>query len=163
MDAWARKSNAEREELFREAANSKAVHFQIIEKDFWVCWTLKRLFNISAFGQHLIFKGGTSLSKGYNLIERFSEDIDVAIDRSFLNFGDEEELKSLSSNKRQKWIENLDEACKNFVQTDVMSSLQTSIQQEVTGSFNEWRLFVAADDPYGQTYCSSIPEIPTPL
>jgi len=157
MDIWARRSNAEREELFREAANSKQVHFQIIEKDFWVCWTLKRLFNISAFGQHLIFKGGTSLSKGYRLIERFSEDIDVAIDRSFLNFGNEAELASLSSNKRQEWIKNLDEACKKFVQTDVISSLQTSLQQEITDSSNDWRLLVAEDDSYGQTLLFEYP------
>ncbi|MBW1852010.1 MAG: nucleotidyl transferase AbiEii/AbiGii toxin family protein [Deltaproteobacteria bacterium] len=48
-----------------------------IEKDFWVCWTLKKLFNLPEWGTHLTFKGGTLLSKGWNLIERFSEDIDI--------------------------------------------------------------------------------------
>ena len=48
-----------------------------IEKDFWVCWTLKKLFNLPEWGSHLTFKGGTSLSKGWALIERFSEDIDI--------------------------------------------------------------------------------------
>jgi hypothetical protein len=59
---------------------------QIVEKDFWVCWTLKELFRLPAIGEHLIFKGGTSLSKVFKVIERFSEDIDVSIDRSFLGF-----------------------------------------------------------------------------
>jgi len=52
-----------------------------IEKDFWVCWTLKKLFDLPEWGEHLTFKGGTSLSKGWGLIERFSEDIDIVINR----------------------------------------------------------------------------------
>jgi predicted nucleotidyltransferase component of viral defense system len=45
----------------------------IVEKDFWVCWTLKELFRLPAIGEHLIFKGGTSLSKVFKVIERFAE------------------------------------------------------------------------------------------
>ncbi len=160
MDMWAKKSNAAREELFREAANSKGVHFQIIEKDFWVCWTLKRLFIIPDIGEHLIFKGGTSLSKGYGAIERFSEDIDIAIDRSHLGFGDEDELKSLSSNKRRQWIKNLDAACKKIVQTDVLFALQSSFQNELNNSSLEWQLLVADDDPYRQTLLFEYPRNP---
>ena len=48
-----------------------------IEKDFWVCWTLKKMFNLPEWGPRLTFKGGTSLSKGWALIDRFSEDIDI--------------------------------------------------------------------------------------
>jgi len=50
-----------------------------VEKDFWVCWTLQRLYALPEWGAHLTFKGGTSLSKGWQLIERFSEDIDIVI------------------------------------------------------------------------------------
>ena len=51
---------------------------QNIEKDFWVCWTLDALFNnLQADGPRLLFKGGTSLSKAFGLISRFSEDIDI--------------------------------------------------------------------------------------
>src|SRR6267142_6707169 len=59
-----------------------------IEKDLWVCWTLRELFALPGWGEHLIFKGGTSLSKAWKLIERFSEDLDVVIDREFLGFGE---------------------------------------------------------------------------
>ncbi len=59
-----------------------------IEKDLWVCWTLRELFALPDIGPHLTFKGGTSLSKGWKLIERLSEDIDVVIDRAFLGFGE---------------------------------------------------------------------------
>jgi len=56
---------------------------QVIEKDWWVTITLKALFQTEC-KDSLIFKGGTSLSKGWGLIERFSEDIDLAISPSFL-------------------------------------------------------------------------------
>jgi len=58
-----------------------------IEKNFWVCWTLKKLFNLPEWGSQLTFKGGTSLSKGWALIERFSEDVDIVINRHALGFG----------------------------------------------------------------------------
>ncbi len=60
-----------------------------VEKDFWVCWTLGKLFSLTEWGKHLTFKGGTSLSKCWNLIERFSEDIDIVIGRDILGFGGE--------------------------------------------------------------------------
>jgi predicted nucleotidyltransferase component of viral defense system len=157
MDQFAKKPKSEREELFREAANSKSVHFQIIEKDFWVCWTLKRLFSLPNIGEHLIFKGGTSLSKAYHIIERFSEDIDVAIDRSFLGFGQEADLLSLSSNKRNQTIKDLDNTCKQFVRNKVLSSLQRSFQDEFESADFEWSLSVAQDDPYEQTILFEYP------
>ena len=70
----------QRQELFSEAAASKGVLPTIIEKDFWVCWTLSRLFADGHLSKLLMFKGGTSLSKVFHLIERFSEDIDLILD-----------------------------------------------------------------------------------
>lgn len=70
----------EREDLFTIAAQSMGVPPAIIEKDFWVCYLLDHLFHRSEFGKHLVFKGGTSLSKCYHLINRFSEDIDLILD-----------------------------------------------------------------------------------
>ncbi len=76
---------------------------QNIEKDFWVCWTLDALFNgLKEGGPRLLFKGGTSLSKGFGLINRFSEDIDVTVFRD--DIGEPatiEELDALSGNKRR--------------------------------------------------------------
>jgi predicted nucleotidyltransferase component of viral defense system len=69
-------SDEERRDLFVGAADRLRTNEQNIEKDFWVCWTLDALFNeLEIGGPRLLFKGGTSLSKGYSLIERFSEDI----------------------------------------------------------------------------------------
>ncbi|MBR5444392.1 MAG: nucleotidyl transferase AbiEii/AbiGii toxin family protein [Paludibacteraceae bacterium] len=58
---------------------------EVIEKDWWVTAVLRALFNLP-YAQHLSFKGGTSLSKCWHLINRFSEDIDIAIDREYLGF-----------------------------------------------------------------------------
>ncbi len=69
----------ERQQAFEEAAaRSETIKNPIIiEKDFWVCWTLNQIFSNADLSSHVIFKGGTSLSKCYNIIKRFSEDIDL--------------------------------------------------------------------------------------
>src|SRR6266478_7818753 len=72
----------DRRDLFIGAGNRLGTVQQNIEKDFWVCWTLDALFNgLQADGPRLLFKGGTSLSKSYGLIARFSEDIDITVFR----------------------------------------------------------------------------------
>jgi hypothetical protein len=71
--------------VFTEAAARKALPSAAIEKDWWVTAVLRALFSLP-YAEHLSFKGGTSLSKCWKLIERFSEDVDVAINREFLGF-----------------------------------------------------------------------------
>lgn len=70
----------EREILFRNTAEKCGMSPGIVEKDFWVCWTLDYLFHDCPWAEHLAFKGGTSLSKCFGLIQRFSEDIDLILD-----------------------------------------------------------------------------------
>ena len=74
--------------------------------------SLKRLFSLAEFRDHLTFKGGTSLSKVYHVIERFSEDVDVAIERGFLGFGgDIEPERGASGKEQQRRVESLKTAC----------------------------------------------------
>lgn len=80
-------SKDERELFFRAATDIKNMPFEIIEKDYWVVWVLERLFSLDKMKPHLTFKGGTSLSKVYGLIDRFSEDIDLSIEKEFFGFG----------------------------------------------------------------------------
>ena len=70
----------DRADLFAETAERRDLSEAVVEKDFWVCWTLKQLFAIDALRDRLLFKGGTSLSKINHAINRFSEDIDLAVD-----------------------------------------------------------------------------------
>ena len=71
----------QRNELFTLTAERRGMgSAAVVEKDFWVCWTLKHLFEHPVLSKLLIFKGGTSLSKVFGLIDRFSEDIDLILD-----------------------------------------------------------------------------------
>jgi hypothetical protein len=80
MDRVAHLPAAERSALFAETAARMRTTPAVAEKDFWVTWVLDRLFGDAELARHLMFKGGTSLSKAYRLIERFSEDIDLILD-----------------------------------------------------------------------------------
>ena len=75
----------DRADLFVTTAQRLGTPLINIEKDFWVCWTLNTLYHrLTGPGPRLLFKGGTSLSKAYGLISRFSEDIDVTVFRNDL-------------------------------------------------------------------------------
>ena len=80
MNRVARLSAAERRDLFSEAAARQGMTPAVVEKDFWVTWVLDRLFAVPGLARLFMFKGGTSLSRAYGLIERFSEDIDLILD-----------------------------------------------------------------------------------
>ncbi len=85
LQNWFQLSEQDRREILIAVARQKNLHVSAIEKDWWVVQTLSIIFSMK-YADVLIFKGGTSLSKGWNLIQRFSEDIDLALDRAFLGF-----------------------------------------------------------------------------
>jgi hypothetical protein len=82
---WLELTEQNKQNIFREVAIGINLPPAAIEKDWWVVRTLEVVFN-SSIAAHTVFKGGTSLSKAWNLINRFSEDIDLALDRRFLGF-----------------------------------------------------------------------------
>jgi len=84
MDAFLRLSPEERRLACQQVDEQMRLQAVSVEKDFWVCWTLRELFALPDIGQHLTFKGGTSLSKAWGLIQRFSEDIDLVVDKEAL-------------------------------------------------------------------------------
>src|SRR3989344_8436826 len=92
-------SKEERALFFRTAAEIMYMPFEIIEKDYWVVWVLERLFSLAKMKSHLTFKGGTSLSKAYGLIDRFSEDIDLTLDKEYLGIDENSWPKDVSSRK----------------------------------------------------------------
>lgn len=130
MDDFANAAADERAEAFTEAAARKGFAPAIIEKDFWICWTLGRLFNANRSGPRFIFKGGTSLSKIYGLIERFSEDIDISIDRAALGFTDDRDPANAKSNSaRQKLLDELQGNAGDFVGNALMTALKTEFAE----------------------------------
>ncbi|MEI9945848.1 MAG: nucleotidyl transferase AbiEii/AbiGii toxin family protein [Chitinophagaceae bacterium] len=76
----------QRRTVFNQAAFLAGLSPEVVEKDWWVTLTLQAIFK-TEYAPHILFKGGTSLSKCWKLINRFSEDIDLALDREFLGFG----------------------------------------------------------------------------
>jgi len=91
-----------------------------VEKDWWVVQVLSAIFENEA-GKHLVFKGGTSLSKAWRLIERFSEDIDLVLDRTFLGF--EGELS-------RSQVKKLRQETGKFISDAFISEIQTIFKEE---------------------------------
>lgn len=87
MDKVASLPANQRRDLFRESGALRGMSPAVVEKDFWVCWVLKKLFTNADLKDRMVFKGGTSLSKVFGLIDRFSEDIDLVLDWRLLGYG----------------------------------------------------------------------------
>lgn len=85
MKEWLSLSDETKKVIFDQTGDRFSLANEIVEKDWWVVQTLALIFQMDC-SSSLIFKGGTSLSKGWNLIQRFSEDIDLVLDREFLGF-----------------------------------------------------------------------------
>lgn len=157
MDDFAQLNPDERKLFFEGTATHRNMQAQIVEKDFWVCWTLKELFGLSAIGEHLIFKGGTSLSKVFKVIERFSEDIDVSIDRGFLGFGGGNEPEAGASNKeKQRRIDALKAACQRQIAQELLPALEGAIRAKARQD-DQWALRPDSDDPDQQTLLFDYP------
>ncbi|MGB0372241.1 MAG: nucleotidyl transferase AbiEii/AbiGii toxin family protein [Opitutales bacterium] len=155
----------ERRRLICEQAGAQTGLFDSsVEKDFWVCWTLEKLFNLPEIGKALTFKGGTSLSKGWKLIERFSEDIDIVIDRSALGFSGSHSPEQAPSNKQtKKRLDSLKEMAQAYVTSTIQPALLKTITSQLPAS-EIWSLTSDPDDPDGQTlrfkYPTAFPDHP---
>ncbi len=150
---------AERRRLaFQQVDASMGLQAFSVEKDFWVCWTLRELFTMAGIGEHLTFKGGTSLSKAWKLIERFSEDIDLIVDKEVLGFGGDAAPDKAPSNKQRKArLEALMESCRRWVQDTLQPALAVRIS-EALGP-NGWKLEVDPDMPDGQCLLFHYPSV----
>jgi hypothetical protein len=146
MDQVATWSAEDRADLFGEAAARMGVAPEIIEKDFWVCWTLSRLFPNRPGRPSILFKGGTSLSKAYGLIQRFSEDIDLSLDRADLGFvGNRDPATDMSGKARRRLVDELQEACAGYLGTSMLSNLRRDFEF-VLGPAGAWRLDIDGQD-----------------
>ena len=141
---------AERRRLaFQQVDESMGLQAFSVEKDFWVCWILRELFTLPGIGDHLTFKGGTSLSKAWRMIQRFSEDIDIVIDKAPLGFaGDASPEQAPSNKQRRARLENLMAAARAWVQ----GTLQPTLVQRLAATLGSagWRLEVDPDMADGQ-------------
>src|ERR1700730_18404699 len=128
MDDFAKAKPAERQPYFEETAARRNSTTTAVEKDFWICWTLKHLFALEAIPE-LRFKGGTSLSKVFGLIERLSEHIDISIDRAALRLAGERDMAnpSLTNAKRKA----LDEQLRAAITVEVNSPIRAKLDDRL--------------------------------
>jgi len=137
--------------IYEEAGRRLGLSAGSLEKDLWVCWTLRALFRLPVSGPHLTFKGGTSLSKGWKLIDRFSEDVDIVIDREFLGFGGADAPEDAPSNKqRVKRLEALMLAARTHIRDVLGPGLDQEIRHLLPSKAASM-LEADADDPDAQT------------
>lgn len=135
MDLVAKLTGAERKELFSETAAKLGMTAAIVEKDFWVTWTLDKIFSNPDLSPNLKFKGGTSLSKVFGLIERFSEDIDLILNWNALTVEDPQEDRS--KKKQKKLVEEIREAGRNYIEEKLLPVISADINSVCTCKIDE--------------------------
>ena len=127
----------ERRLYMEQAAFRRNVSPVILEKDFWVCWLLGILFE-SQFADSLVFKGGTSLSKVFGVIERFSEDIDLSLSPAFLKLPE----AGTSRNQANKWMTRAEAACGAAVRDQIGPAMEAVVAGVLGKSAQAWFEFL---------------------
>ncbi len=147
MNEVARSQLAERRDLFTETAARKGFSPVIAEKDFWVCWVLQQLFTLPGEHPRMVFKGGTSLSKAFRVINRFSEDVDLTISRHDLGFDGDRDPAAATGNKRRRLVEALSTEAGHHIRDKLLPTLTKAFGQILGPPDSEsWRLELVPDD-----------------
>ncbi len=126
----------ERKAIFLEAAAIKKIPAAMIEKDFWVCWTLNRLFTDTELQKILRFKGGTSLSKVFGIIERFSEDIDLILDWNTIT--NAEDIIQPSKTKQDQKNKEINETAQAYISTTLKDKVSQLVDDICSVSSDEF-------------------------
>lgn len=114
----------EQSALIKKTADQLGMSEMIIEKDIWVCWLLEKVFSLPV---QMAFKGGTSLSKVFGLIKRFSEDCDITID--YHNFKPELDLENTSRSQIKKASDQLKLQLQSYISGTVLPFLKNEIEK----------------------------------
>ena len=131
MKNVARFSDNDRRELFRNTADKMGLNDAIVEKDFWVCFTLDYLFHCSPWKDSITFKGGTSLSKAFHLISRFSEDIDLILDWRVLGYNKDEPWEKRSNTKQDAFNKAANARAETFLAKTFCPVIREELSREL--------------------------------
>jgi hypothetical protein len=146
MDGYVEQPAERRRLICEQAQEQLALPAASLEKDYWVCWTLRELFSIPEWGQSITFKGGSSLSKCWSLINRFSEDIDIVIDKGFLGFGGEDSPENAPSKKQKgKRLDAMKKAAQKRIHRNLAPTLAARIDASLPNS-DTWELIPASEE-----------------
>lgn len=130
--------------LFHNTADKVGITAAIVEKDFWVCWMLDYLFHRCEWKDHIAFKGGTSLSKSYGLIERFSEDIDLILDWRVLGYSIDEPWEERSNTKQNAFNNEAGIRTEAFLKDSFIPSVLSDLEKELPEPI---QCYIDAEDP----------------
>lgn len=122
LEVLATEAEKSRRDLFSESAAQLKMHPAAVEKDFWVCWALRRIFADEFLRTKLLFKGGTSLSKCYGLIDRFSEDIDLILDWTCIT--DQDPYEARSNTQQDRFNKKMEAVAIDYVGRQLLSQLK---------------------------------------
>lgn len=129
MYSIARLPEDERRILFRNTAQKMGMNEAIIEKDFWVCLTLDYLFHRCKWKDVFTFKGGTSLSKCYGLITRFSEDIDLILDWRAIGYSLNEPWEERSNTKQDAFNKEANARAEVFLRDTLLPIFKNDLSE----------------------------------
>src|SRR5450432_2869510 len=124
----------ERALYWRSYSERKGVPSFIVEKDFWVCWLLGRIFATPQLGADCVFKGGTSLSKVFGVIDRFSEDIDLGLSPTSLKLPE----AGTSRNQANKWMTKAETACATAVRSQIGPAMEAAVASVLGKNERAW-------------------------
>ncbi|QEH38950.1 hypothetical protein OJF2_75600 [Aquisphaera giovannonii] len=127
----------ERRLYIEQAASLRGLSPVILEKDFWVCWLLAILFG-SELASGLVFKGGTSLSKVFGVIDRFSEDIDLSLSPTLIHLPEPGKTR----NQANKWMARAEDACGADVQARIRPALEAIVAGVLGHNDRRWLEFL---------------------
>ena len=127
----AKLNERDRESLFHNTAAKMGLTDAIIEKDFWVCYILDYLFHRCRWKDRIVFKGGTSLSKAYGLIERFSEDIDLILDWRVLGYGIDEPWTPRSNTQQDLFNKEANARASDFIRDAFLPAVAADLTAEL--------------------------------
>ncbi len=146
MDKYTELGSEQRRIICEESSEKLNLPAASIEKDYWVCWILRELFNIPVWQDNIIFKGGTSLSKCWNLINRFSEDIDIVIDKKYLGFGGDDSPENAPSKKQlRKRLKRMKQATQKKIHEELTLILAERIGYSLPEP-DKWELLPASEE-----------------
>jgi predicted nucleotidyltransferase component of viral defense system len=137
MDKFIKLTKQERKNIIQKVSFDLGLRFDIVEKDIWVCFVLDKLFSLKELEGKLVFKGGTCLSKAYNLIGRFSEDVDITISKACLD-------TTGTSNKPRKVESRIRHAAEDFVKDEIYKVLNDAFSKELEAG--TWGLHFSKED-----------------
>lgn len=126
-------SKERRDNLFLNTSIETKMSVVVVEKDFWVCAVLNYLVNESQYKDYFIFKGGTSLSKCYDVIKRFSEDVDLVLKWDKIGFDDEEVYKERSKNQDYIFETKMNDKGADFIQNEIKKDLEENFASRIEG------------------------------